>query len=95
MADDTGRPISNARVTAQRYGHSGIKFPFNPATAIAFELPEAIDVELAIYNLVGQRVRMLVREFRPAGRYQVEWDAKDDLGRECLLDTENRSASRE
>ena len=56
--------------------------PFNPATAIAFELPEAIDVELAIYNLVGQRVRILVREFRPAGRYQVEWDAKDDLGRD-------------
>jgi hypothetical protein len=56
--------------------------PFNPATAIAFELPEAIDVELAIYNLVGQKVRTLVREFRPAGRYQVEWDAKDDLGRD-------------
>jgi hypothetical protein len=56
--------------------------PFNPMTTIAFELPENTEVNLAVYNLVGQRVRVLVLEARGAGRYQVIWDARDDLGRD-------------
>ena len=56
--------------------------PFNPATTIAFELPEAADVDVAVYNLVGQRLRTLVREHKAPGRYQVVWDGQDDLGRD-------------
>ncbi len=55
--------------------------PFNPITAIAFELPTEARVDLAVYNLVGQRVRTLVKEMRPAGRYRVTWDSQDDFGR--------------
>jgi len=56
--------------------------PFNPATTIAFELPQAADVDVAVYNLVGQRLRTLVRENKASGRYQVVWDGKDDSGRD-------------
>jgi len=56
--------------------------PFNPETTIAYELPEAVQVQLAIFNLVGQRVRGLVDEFKTAGRYEVRWDGKDDFGRD-------------
>lgn len=56
--------------------------PFNPATTIGFELPEAADVDVAVYNLVGQRLRTLVQEHKVAGRYQVVWDGKDDAGRD-------------
>ncbi len=56
--------------------------PFNPITAIAFELPDEAEVELAVYNLVGQRVRTLVHQVKSAGRYRVEWDARDDMGRD-------------
>ena len=55
--------------------------PFNPITTIAFELPTEARVDLAVYNLVGQRVRTLVKEMRPAGRYRVTWDSRDDFGR--------------
>ena len=55
--------------------------PFNPVTAIAFELPEEVHVQLEVYNLVGQRLRTLVGEVRPAGRYDVSWDGQDDMGR--------------
>ena len=56
--------------------------PFNPETSIAYELPEAVQVKLAIYNLVGQKIRGLIEEFKTAGRYDVRWDGKDDFGRD-------------
>jgi hypothetical protein len=49
--------------------------PFNPTTAIGYQLSAVSDVELTIYNLVGQRVTTLVYERQQAGNHQVEWDA--------------------
>ncbi len=54
--------------------------PFNPATTIKYALPQAADVELTVYNVVGQVVRTLVAEHQSAGRYVVEWDATNDNG---------------
>ncbi|GEM_PF-3363152 len=55
--------------------------PFNPATQIAFETPADGPVNLTVYNLLGQRVRVLVDERRVAGRYVATWDGRDELGR--------------
>ena len=41
--------------------------PFNPSTSIRFNLPEAADVELNLYNLLGQKIRTLVNEFKESG----------------------------
>ena len=55
--------------------------PFNPSTAIGYQLPEAGMVRLAIYNLIGQEVRVLVNERRNAGSFTATWDGADALGR--------------
>ena len=54
--------------------------PFNPTTTIQYALPQAVDVKLTVYNVVGQPVRTLVAEHQSAGRYAVEWDATNDSG---------------
>ncbi len=51
--------------------------PFNPSTTIKFTLKQRSRVELSVYNVLGQRVRTLVDESRPAGAYQVSWDGLD------------------
>ena len=55
--------------------------PFNPTTAIGFELPAAGRAELRIYSIRGMLVRTLVRGSLPAGRHTARWDGRDDSGR--------------
>lgn len=54
--------------------------PFNPETTIGFALPRASDVQVVIYNVLGQEVRRLVDTSMKAGRHKVVWDSKDALG---------------
>jgi hypothetical protein len=49
--------------------------PFNPTATISFQLPEASQVTLEAYNVIGQRVATVVDEKRDAGVYRVTWDA--------------------
>ena len=51
--------------------------PFNPETVIPFALPEAVSVRLSVYNVLGQRVALLVDEELSAGRHRVVWWAGD------------------
>ena len=51
--------------------------PFNPATEIRYQVPEASHVVLAIYDVLGQEVRVLVDGFVDAGYRSVVWDAED------------------
>lgn len=55
--------------------------PLNPRTTITFGLPEPSLVRLAIFDLAGARVRLLVEDQRAAGVHAVEWDGRDDTGR--------------
>ena len=54
--------------------------PFNAHTQIAYRLAAPGPVRLAIYNVLGQPVRVLVNQFQPAGFYQILWDARDQQG---------------
>jgi hypothetical protein len=49
--------------------------PFNPQTAIAFDLPKAGRVHLEIFDLLGRKVATLLDEQRSAGSHTVAFDA--------------------
>ncbi len=51
--------------------------PFNPSTAIAFELPESLRVRLAVYDLQGREVAVLLDRAVSAGNHTVTWRAGD------------------
>ena len=54
--------------------------PFNPRTAIAFELAHSGETKLTVFNVLGQRIRTLVDEWRPSGSYTVRWHGNDENG---------------
>jgi hypothetical protein len=69
--------------------------PFNPETHIEFHLAEKSDVALEIYNVLGQKVRTLIRGREETGVHHEVWDGKDDVGRSmnsgiyfCRIQTE-------
>ena len=49
--------------------------PFNPVTTIRFDLARPGPVRLTVYDLAGRAVRTLADGFRPAGTYEVRFDA--------------------
>jgi len=49
--------------------------PFNPLTTICYQLPKKSQVDLGIYNILGERLATLVSEEQPIENYKVEWDA--------------------
>ncbi len=49
--------------------------PFNPVTNISFSLPKASEVKLNVYNLLGQKIAVLVNDFKQAGVYTYKLDA--------------------
>ena len=51
--------------------------PFNPSTKISFALPEAGNVKLSIYNILGQEIRRLVDEYTNSGNYTINFDASE------------------
>jgi hypothetical protein len=51
--------------------------PFNPTTTIKYDLPNAGDVSLVIYDLLGRKVKELVNTKQQAGRYEIQFNASN------------------
>jgi hypothetical protein len=62
--------------------HQNYPNPFNPETIIQYQMPQRSEVNLVIFSLLGQRVTTLVDEVQSTGIYSVQWDGKDDTGKE-------------
>ena len=71
---DTSLPTSFAL-------HANVPNPFNPTTTISYDVPRGgADVNIAIYDIAGRRVRELVNEHRTPGNWSVQWNGEDDRG---------------
>ncbi len=72
QSDDT---IPNVNFAAELIGN--FPNPFNPDTAIKFDLKQNSKVRLEIYNIKGQLVKTLLEENLPASSYTANWNGKD------------------
>ena len=74
-AGATGQAIPQGFTLGQNYPN-----PFNPSTVIPYQLPTAMPVQLAVFNLLGQRVATLVAGERAAGAHTAHWDGTNAAG---------------
>jgi len=79
--DPNAKPLTNIPQTYQLF--QNYPNPFNPETQIKYDLPVSGNVTLSIYNVLGQRVRVLVQGIQDAGHRSVTWDGKDNQGQEA------------
>jgi hypothetical protein len=70
MVIENGKNIVDSYILLQNYPN-----PFNPSTIIKYELPERNFVTIKVYDVLGNEIATLVNEEKPAGSYEVEFDA--------------------
>jgi hypothetical protein len=49
--------------------------PFNPTTTITYQLPVGSNVNLKVFNILGNDVKTLINEYKPAGKYFIDFNA--------------------
>jgi hypothetical protein len=81
--------------------HQNVPNPFNAGTRIRYVLPEAGQVRLEVFNILGQRVAVLADGPQSAGEHIVSWDGRDDGAQAlasgvylCRLQTEKNRLAR-
>ncbi len=62
--------------------HQNHPNPFNPTTTLRFDLPEAGDVTILVYDLMGRAVARLVERRMEPGYHAVVWSGLDEAGRQ-------------
>lgn len=61
--------------------HQNYPNPFNPSTQISFDLPTTAQVEVEVFNILGQRISTIFQGRLEAGQHVVEWSGTDSKGR--------------
>lgn len=61
--------------------HPNYPNPVLTTTTIEYEIAESVSIDLAIYDLLGRKVRTLVTGLRSSGRHTESWDGRDDAAR--------------
>jgi len=72
-----GTQINDDELSIVNYKLNNFPNPFNPETTIRYQLPNNGKVELAIYNLKGQKVKQLVNDQLLVGQHSVVWNGRD------------------
>ena len=67
--DGSGLPVEFAL-------HPNYPNPFNPTTTIVFDVPQAADVTIVVYDLLGRPVSTLINGSMAAGRHEAYVDAQ-------------------
>lgn len=70
--EDTQASLTEDFVLYQNYPN-----PFNPSTTIAYSLTRSADLEITVYNLLGEKMKVLFSGRQQAGNHSVEFNGED------------------
>lgn len=73
---------SNSGIPSRYLLSQNFPNPFNPITAIKYELPELSDVSLYIYDIRGRQIKSWSIEEQPAGGYLLFWNGDNEAGKQ-------------
>ncbi|MBZ0178740.1 MAG: T9SS type A sorting domain-containing protein [Melioribacteraceae bacterium] len=51
--------------------------PFNPSTKIRYEIAKGSNVKLTVFDILGNKIKTLVDDFRNIGKYEIEFNAQE------------------
>jgi subtilisin-like proprotein convertase family protein len=71
----TGNENISTNTPGRFYLHQNYPNPFNPVTKIKYEVAKNVNVKIAVYDILGREVMLLVNENKKAGIYEVEMNA--------------------
>jgi len=74
-------PFSQATVPTSMELHQNYPNPFNPVTLIPYSLDKTSQVQITVFNLLGQKINTLFQGIQNPGAYRIIWDGKDESGR--------------
>jgi hypothetical protein len=75
--DDTDGQLPSRYSLSNNYPN-----PFNPSTVIDYSVERRSYVTITVFNVIGQEVRTLVNEVKPAGEHSTSWSGRDSNGRQ-------------
>ena len=75
MSTASNVEIPNGYILYQNYPN-----PFNPATTIAYNIPANATVNITIYDMIGRRIKTLIKNEQATGYRTVVWDGCNDAG---------------
>jgi hypothetical protein len=62
--------------------HPNYPNPFNPVSTIRYDLPQASEVSLIVYDILGREVARLVDDYMEPGYHRTQWNGRNSRGRE-------------
>ena len=81
-ASSTGIEETKLKIVEKFELNQNYPNPFNSKTVISYMLKAQSMVDLRVYNLLGQEVRRLVEDTKPAEVYSISWDGRNNKGEE-------------
>jgi len=73
--DESNQGIPTTFAMDQNYPN-----PFNPVTTIRYQLPKATNVYIAVYDMLGQKIKTLVNENQAAKYFSIQWNGLNEAG---------------
>lgn len=80
FVEDTIDLVPEVVLPSSFYLRQNYPNPFNQSTVIEFGLAQEGETEVSIFNILGQRVKVLTHSYLPSGRHKIVWDGDDQFG---------------